>query len=849
MGQRSLLWLGLWFLASATLAATESQPVAADSQVLFEQVFGKKSSLPTALSVGLRIEHVAQGDIQIFSEDQVQVSHVAADVLKALHPVLLVEDYQQLQQAVDAKQRLSLDDLQDVGLKAVYDSAHLNLDISLNPQRRKARSLSLGNKRTRPSKPTNVIAPAHSSAYVNIRSSLSHEHDSDSQWQDGLQIQAESHLKVGKVALENRHRYQGASGQVKRDYSRIVVDDEERLWRLQAGDVRTSTWGFQQSEALLGIQVAKNFRIDPYLDTSVAVTRQFVLDADATVEVFVNDVLRKTLRLQAGEYALSELGVHSGANDIRLQITDVFGQEHEQRFSIFHDARLLNPGVARYEVGGGVAAHVQNGEQHYTTDQALFAAYYEQGVTENLTANLSAKVAEGAYQHGVGATVATPVGNVRTQWGKTHHQQQGGAQAVQVQYHVKGRDKTQLALSAEYRDKAFLPLGFDAKGEDFTPPQNANPMKQQYSGRLTKTLAKGLSASVRAEYQQQYDAVDAKITAGLNVRKQLKGGASANLDLEHARQGEQQQERQFKVSYRTPIGTLQANKRYKTFSADYDSLDNATLLQYQVAQQNVVGPGSLKGALRLKSRGDEHSFAGNMSYRYPEVELKASHRIYPATGDDKKAWQHATTLNVNTAVAYADGEWAVSRPIGQGFALLKTDDPLDKPLAVARGNGVFTHTIDDGDDLPDRYQAVLTGPGQAVITDLSAYQYQQLHVDDSNLVSGDQLSQTQFALRPSYKSGYLLELDAESGYIVDGRIQDAQGEAIVLKAGVLIAQGQSREIPFFTNRSGRFRIPSVPAGSYVLQLHAYPNDQQEIQVVQHADKLQDLGLIQLSSKP
>nr|CAA6809567.1 MAG: Unknown protein [uncultured Thiotrichaceae bacterium] len=838
---------------SSVVSANDQKPAPAgsyDIEALHQQVFGKKAQIPARFETTLRVGNIEKGTITVFSENRKQVSHVTATVLlQHLLPLAKGSAYQHLEQAVDEQKRLSFKALQAAGVTVKYNTSNLSLDVTIEAEQRKPGSIRLQHQRQRPTAPDDLVAPAAFSAYVNLYSSLSHQYNSDSELQDGLRLQAESNLNWDNFSIENRYSYNGSSGEVNRNFSRAVLDDKERMLRLQMGDVSTATQGFQQSETLLGIKIKKDFRIDPYFDGGVEVSREFVLDTDATVEVFVNEALKITRRLQAGEYTLDDLGIQSGSNDIRLKITDAFGKESEQFFSFFYDSRLVKPDVSRVALGIGMASYLESGEPSYEGNSYLASGFYETGVSETLTASASTKLTEDAQQYGLGVVMPTAVGNVKSTWGATRYKGETMGQAIQLQYtqskELIDGQPSQVALSGEYRDKQFAALKYNSQSGDFQANDQQQGVKERYVGRISHSFGKGLTASLRAEYLSNHGSDEPQLSAGLNVRKQLTAGSQFTVDVGQKKQGNEETDRNLKVSYRTRIGDLQENPRYKTFTATYDEEDNSTLLGYQVQPRNVVGEGSLSGAANLLTRKGNHVLSGNLAYRDPAFEVTASHRVHQTT-DNNDTLHHHSTVNVNTALVYADRTLAISRPVQNGFAIVKTDSVYEQPLAL-NSNGRFTHRIEDGDKLPDHYEAVLESGRTTVISNLVAYQYQALHIDDTELPVGNELAQSEFNLYPGYKSGYVLDVDVEQGYILDGTLLDNKNEVLKLAGGVLQRVGDDkREIAFFTNRSGRFRIPTVPGGAYTLLLNDYPKIRHPLQITEQSGKLYKLGQLSLN---
>lgn len=96
------------------------------------------------------------------------------------------------------------------------------------------------------------------------------------------------------------------------------------------------------------------------------------------------------------------------------------------------------------------------------------------------------------------------------------------------------------------------------------------------------------------------------------------------------------------------------------------------------AQWNYTGrgrPGNWRGLTNLRK---------NPSQKSVEAEIGREDQRFAATVNylqqerDLQSTTRNTTINFNTALAFAGGEVSISRPINQGFALVKTKGALEK---------------------------------------------------------------------------------------------------------------------------------------------------------------------------
>jgi outer membrane usher protein len=168
-------------------------------------------------------------------------------------------------------------------------------------------------------------------------------------------------------------------------------------------------------------------------------------------------------------------------------------------------------------------------------------------------------------------------------------------------------------------------------------------------------------------------------------------------------------------------------------------------------------------------------------------------------------------LTAGTAVAFADGRFAVGRPISNGFAIIGTHSNLpDSDVAVGASQ---EDKLASSDFL-----------GPALLSDISPYSPARVPYDVSNLPVGYDLGAGAFDLYPGYRSGYKLTIGSEYTITAFGILADAKGEPIPLLTGTAYEDGQpdGHKITIFTNRTGRFGAQGLRPGRWIIDMATEP---------------------------
>jgi len=296
------------------------------------------------------------------------------------------------------------------------------------------------------------------------------------------------------------------------------------------------------------------------------------------------------------------------------------------------------------------------------------------------------------------------------------------------------------------------------------------------------------------------------------------------------------------INLNVPLPRL-AKRRHHALSGRYNGQDGSFNLGYRLSPRNYIGPGSFSGQLDLDYRSEDQKVTGNVKHRAQRFETNFSHNLAYSNGQSEQLTQR-TNLSFNTALVYADGAFALSRPINNSFALFKAGDSLDDrpPLAiVAQGNFSFD---EPEDELPARYLGVIDGFGAGVVTELAPYYYRSFSVDVSALPLAMKVKRSEVTFLPRHRSGFLVDIGGEMGVIVDGVLLAKDGQPLSLEGGQVISidKPDGEATPFFTNRTGRFRLMSTLPGRYHLEIFNYPDTLIEIVIPEgHSDEIYNIG--------
>ncbi len=228
--------------------------------------------------------------------------------------------------------------------------------------------------------------------------------------------------------------------------------------------------------------------------------------------------------------------------------------------------------------------------------------------------------------------------------------------------------------------------------------------------------------------------------------------------------------------------------------------------------------------------GKDYGVNGAFGYIGNRAELSVSHHTGLA-GLDTDELDQRTALTAGTALAFADGSFAIGRPVSNGFAIVAPYDNLpDSDVVIGASQEA------------NRGSSGIFGP--ALVSEMSAYAPARVDYSVDNLPVGYDLGAGTFDLLPAYKSGYRLTIGSDYTVTAFGTVLDDKGEPIALLTGTAQEEGRTDgpKVEIFTNRTGRFGAQGLRPGRWTLEMATEPKTRFVIDIPKDA-----VGLVKLDT--
>ncbi len=256
-----------------------------------------------------------------------------------------------------------------------------------------------------------------------------------------------------------------------------------------------------------------------------------------------------------------------------------------------------------------------------------------------------------------------------------------------------------------------------------------------------------MSAGVGGTYQiSRGGLLDAR---GVNLTwgKSIGRGASLNLTLDHRELSTGQTENRAFLSL---MFTFPQQRQSARFS--YDSFTDTAQANWQYTSADSVG--GVDASLGVQRQPNDYNVVGGARYTGYRAVASLSHDVTTPASNAENL-DSRTSLGFGTALVYADGQFAVSRPVQDSFAMVV-------PRLELAGQKIGV------DWVRDSYYARADWLGPAVLPSLSSYQVRTLTIDAPDLPLGYELGPSEYTVWPTYRSGTVIRIGTGATVLLSG---------------------------------------------------------------------------------
>ncbi len=770
------------------------------------------------MAVPLHYRTFYLGDLAIRITPEQAVLAPMADVLRLVSPLLRPDAVQRLTQSGGPGEAYAdLAALKQDGFAFSFDPAAVQVVFEPTVAQKAEGNISIHTRQEQMDSP-NRVEPAAFAAFLNLRTGADYV-GSPGSGDAGVKaprLDLEGAIRWKDVVLESEGTYEpddasffGQGGQgFKRRGTRLIRDFEDQAIRATAGDVYTLGTSMQATPDILGVSLERSVsKLQPGRNTRSTSRRTFRLERPSNVDVVVNGLSVRKLRLDPGDYNLSDLPVSAGSNDLVLLIEDDVGHTEKLEFSLFSDSELLPEGLSEWSLAAGVLSGFETGEPDYETDRPFMSGFYRRGLSERLTGEAHMQGDGETMMGGTGVLFGGSLGLFALEAAASMQREGGGGAAFSGDYSLAniedgyGRPHS-VRLSAKLRTPEFvLPDQEDRDGGDWLA------LSASYGTQLPLNVAASLSAAYGfGEFygEDSYGAdlrlsrpfgrdLSMAVGAGYHVRDREDDDLTVSLRLQYRPDAHSDIAAAYDT--RSGLSTLSATREFGQGVGGWQT-------SIDITHERPDDDFSARGSDDISLNAAAH-FTGNRA----NVSVSQDSRFLGLDGDMR---DQRTSLRLETAIAVADGHVAVGRPVSNGFAIVSPHHGLvDNTISVGKATGGYQARTD------------LLGP--ALLPSIPSFTLNRIEYDVADLPSGYDLGDGVFDLRPGHKSGYVLKVGSDYTVTALGTLADREGAPLALVTGAAIEKGGSaKKVEIFTNREGRFSAQGLSPGEWDIEMATEP---------------------------
>jgi outer membrane usher protein len=556
-----------------------------------------------------------------------------------------------------------------------------------------------------------------------------------------------------------------------------VRDRRETLEQLAVGDFVTRQTGpLGSSLRLGGVSFSRRYSIDPYY---VQFPGQVVTGTAALPsEIFVysNGVLVRRERVAPGGFELRNLVNLPGLQVTEVVVRDVLGNEHRIVDPFYFSDALLRPGLDEYSVDAGFERR-QFGLRSGDYGKPGAAGFYRRGITPALTLGAHGEALDRRYNLGPQAVFGLGLAGVTSlgfAYGSSERQR-GWALSAAHAYHSR-RWSANAAVRLEER-------GYTRAAADLFGAR-----RYDLSATLSHAVTPHSSLSFGASATALWDAAASR-SAALSYRMRALRDVYVT------------------ATARRLSGALRSDELFLTLSWHFDAAGMRHLAGLQLRHDDS-GTGALaqlsggnplsEGLLYRVSAQSTPQSDGARRTLNPAAQWNGRHAVLRAEAFADTQGDERTQLGLQGGIATVGGEWALSRPVGDSFAIVKVGD--------AAGVRVYANN----------QPVATTGTrGTAFVPRLASYFENPVAIEDQDLPFNYLVPRARFVVSPALRSGVLLDFRARAVTAVAGRlvaVVEGADAPFSGARGALNVQGEPREL--LTASDGSFYLEDVPPGRY-----------------------------------
>jgi outer membrane usher protein len=681
----------------------------------------------------------------------------------------------------DAISRVSLASLAP-HITFTLDDAEIRLIVSADPALLRPTEVAISNPR-----PPGWKVSSNKALFLNYSTNWSTDHKTTGYGELGVHV-------VG--ALFESAASVDETGAVTPGLTSLTVDQLRGRRRWVLGDTigRSTTLG--SSPVVGGFSLSTQQDLDPYYAIYPAPQIRGAVRTPSTADVYVDGRLVSSVRLPPGQFTLNDLPIETGLGHARVIIRDAFGRQQSINLGFYLSTQLLKRGEQDYSYVAGLERTSSGTKVEY--GRAMGTAVHSIGLTDSLTIGVQAEGAKDLAMAGIGfharlwrlgtfgaeglasqaadtarGFAATGVYSFLSDWFSTEMRGTWIGPKFQNLF-LEPADQPQVSadgsISVSLRRLGSLTVGGTLGGPEALNAR-ISQIDPDFLGRLPDSLKRNLKDALATKHDKL---LRLGYTLNLTSRTQLSANATRvnKAGSPIAWEG---------------FASLTLALGWRTVASAVTTVDaeGQALTSVNVQRSLPLGPGF----------GFRIDADAQYPYRTEGIfEAQGRRGIIGVRADGSQEDKTIGTINLAGSIVAIGGEVLLSRPVDDGFALVKVPN--------SRGVRVLANNQPQG----------RTGRrGSLFVPDLRSYLSSPIGIVQDDLPVEVKLGAISQDIAVPYRGGAVVVFEASVIHALTGRL-DVAGKAP--EYGTLLVTVGTTEFSSPLNASGEFYFEDLPPGDH-----------------------------------
>ena len=521
-------------------------------------------------------------------------------------------------------------------------------------------------------------------------------------------------------------------------FSRSFVD---RAVTLRLGDLVSGGLDWTRPTRIGGIQLGRNFALQPELITFPVPAFYGQANLPSTVDLYINGLKQYSSDVPAGPFELNTVPVVNGRGQAQVVVTDALGRQNTIAFPFYTTNQLLGAGLSDFSFEAGFVREDYGMDSFsYASDPAV-SGTYSFGLTDRLTLASHAEAVSGLSTGGASAVMAIgQAGVINTSFAASHDHGASGRQAG-IGYNWRNqRFNVSLDTVRTFDDYRDIATRYGQR-----PPSRTD----RALGGLTMGRAGSLGVSYVA---LKYPDEESSRYASAYYSKSL--GQRSSLNLSVNQNLEDSSDRSIFLSLSMSLD----NRVSVSVSNQHTRDGNLTSVD---VNKSVNSDGGFGWRLRAQDGDNQHGGLAEIGFRGQQADIRAGVQSF---NDNTLGY-----ADLSGALVVMDKQFFLSRRIDDAFAVISTDGVADLP--VMREN---------------RPMGVTNKKGGLLVTSLNAYQRNKLSIDPMSLPADVDISRVNAEVVPSDRAGTVVRFGIQPIQAALVTLHNMGGEAIAVGSSVTL---------------------------------------------------------------